>query len=121
MNFLSKVIFPFVVLVLGLGGDRVAADSLTPQKMQDPVVIDEKGITQLSAPDAMQSPDLKQFGPFSNFGAKRFWIDNWSKPSQFIAWHVSALSAGSYEVTFLINTTAGRQITVTGPENHFVF
>jgi hypothetical protein len=120
MTFLPRIITS-VAILLGLFSLLTASGELTAQKMQNPLVLNEGGITELFAPDAMRSPELKEFGPFSYLGAKRFWINNWSDSSQTITWNISASSPGRYEVTFLINAPKGREITVTGLKNHFVF
>jgi hypothetical protein len=126
MRFHSLAVFrtAFLVSVLlawGWLGSSIRADDLQPQRMQDPIVLNDQGINQLFAPDAQRSRDLTEFGPMSNFGLKRFWIDNWSKASQVIAWDVTTPEAGDYFVTFLLNADAGREITVKGAGTDLVF
>jgi len=95
-------------------------NGMTRQKVQDPIVLNPLTINQLMAPDAMQSPGIRQFGPQSNLNAKRFWLIRFTADKK-IAWNIAAPGAGAYYVDFLINCKPGTTIKLSGPANNIVF
>ncbi|MBC7888259.1 MAG: alpha-L-fucosidase [Ferruginibacter sp.] len=95
-------------------------NGMTRQKVQDPIVLNPTTINQLLAPDAMQSPGIKQFGPQGKLNAKKFWLMRFTGNKK-IAWNITVPKAGTYAVDFLINSKAGTSIKLTGPANSFLF
>lgn len=108
-----------VLAQLTISGRDELANGMTRQLMQDPVVLQPHKINQLPAFDAMQTPGIKQFGPQSNLGAKRFWLIDFTGSST-IAWNISVPEAGEYHVVFLVNIKNGKQVKLTGPLNTVV-
>lgn len=96
------------------------SNGLTRQKMQDPVVVNPKTITQLFALDAMQTPGILQFGPQGQLNAKRFWLQHFTGNKK-LAWNVDVPKAGSYYIDFLLNSKPGTKIMVSGSSNSLVF
>ncbi|MBD0287002.1 MAG: hypothetical protein ICV79_16470 [Flavisolibacter sp.] len=122
-NFLFASFFCAFLSVSAQGpsaGTDVLPNGLTKQKMQDPIVVNPKTITQLFALDAMQTPGIAQFGPQGQLNAKRFWLRRFTSDKK-LEWNVSVPKVGSYYVDFLINSKPGANIKVTGTKNSFVF
>ena len=124
---MRSVAFPRFAVLAGLAvvlalaaSSAPAATKVTPQELQDPVPVAPKGITQLLAPYAMHSADLRD-NSGANLNAKRFWLENWTDGDQQIAWNISTAQGGDYRVIFLVNCARGTQITATAGESQIVF
>lgn len=98
----------------------LGSNGLTKQKVQDPIIINPKIINPLMAPDAMQTPGISEFGPFSQLNAKRFWLSRMTADKE-LKWNIEVPAAGEYEVVFLINAKPGAQLKVSGDMNNVVF
>ena len=123
LNFILAIGFYICQTLPGQTPDNFSTPlvgGLTRQLFQDPIILNPKMINILFAPDAMQTPGIKQFGPQSTFDAKRFWLIGFTKVHK-IQWNISSPSQGDYYVDFLINSKPGTQIKVTGPLNSILY
>ena len=99
---------------------KAAEQEMTPQKMQDPLVLNSKTINCLLAGDGMRTPGIHERAADSNLGAKQYWLEGFGGEAK-IAWNLLADQAGDYRVTFIVECAKDTEITLTGPHNSFVF
>ena len=103
-----------VLLPAVRAGSAFAATSVIPQAGSDPVVINQTAttdnITVLMATAAQYLSDMQ----VDDIGdsRKNTYIDNFLTSSDYLAWTVSAASGDTYQVTVLMDTDAGEQLTV---------
>lgn len=122
---LSLVLFvvshlPLLAQITMSDSSNLLPNGMTPQKVQDPVVLNPQTINQLLSMDAMQKPGIRQFGPQGKLNAKRFWLVKFTSDKK-LEWNVSVAKAGDYFVDFLINSKPGTRIKIAGAVNDFVF
>jgi hypothetical protein len=102
------------------GQAAFAKREMTPQKMQDPVVLNPATINCLLAGDAMRTPGIREKPADSKLAAKHYWIEGVTGDMK-VAWNVTAAQASDYRVTFIVNCKKGTEITVTGANNSYDF
>ncbi len=102
-------------VMLEVGWDALApaaasAATVVPQAGTNPVVINQTAttdnITVLMAAAAERLSDMQVMGGDSR---KNWWVDTFQTSSDYLAWTVSAASAGTYQATILAATNAGEQ------------
>jgi hypothetical protein len=101
------------VLLPAARASSAFAASVIPQSGADPVVINQAAttdnVTVLMATAAQYLSDMQVVGGDSR---KNFYVDNFLTSSDYLAWTVSAAAGDTYQVTALVNTSAGEQLTV---------
>src|ERR1700733_2563180 len=101
------------VLLPAVRAGSAFAASVIPQSGADPVVINQAAttdnVTVLMATAAQHLSDMQVVGGDSR---KNFYVDNFLTSSDYLAWTVSVTAGDTYQVTALVNTSAGEQLTV---------
>ena len=104
-----------------VSGLQAEVPEMSPQKMQDPVLLNPKTINCLLAVYAMRTPGIGEMTVAQIQPAdKQFWLQGFGGDMQ-VAWDVSTIDAGEYRPTFVVKCSEGTEITVTGPNNSLVF
>jgi len=94
-------------------GLRAKSAKMSPQKLQDPVLLSPKTINCLRSVDAMRTAGVEEMTVPGNSPDKRFWLQSFGSDMR-IAWNVFSDHTGEYRPTFVVNSSEETKIMVTG-------